>query len=108
MSAGTGPTPNPVGALSEIDRLGQAVLESLWKENELYGPNIEAMRRLMEGAKGHDPEVVMAELQRLMGLDSIEGAVTHMLNMMTAQANRKQAVTQYLSGRRLLTNAGLI
>lgn len=101
---------NTIGALSEIERLGQAVLNAIWAEEEHHHARHDEIFKLLNAADG-DPTVdskdVMEQVREIIGADSISDVVRYALEDYKRGNDRVQAINQYTSARRLLVQAGV-
>ena len=102
-------TPNAIGALSEIDRLGQAALDAIWAEEASYGPNREAVIAFMKSAEAENPDTAIAHMGQLLGVgEDISTVMRKSLEISQKGVERERAVNQYVMARRILTQAGLL
>lgn len=100
--------PNPVGALSEIDRLGQAALDAVYRESEARGPRYREIDKLMQESEAMEPQAVMEKLTELLGAEDTKDVFTKAISIFQAAAERDRAMTEYVQARRLLTQAGVL
>lgn len=96
-----------IGALSEIDRLGQAALDAMYAESLVHNP--EVLRIIKEADKSGSVEernesarTVMDRAEAAAGMPIFE----YITKTMTLA--RAKAVQEYLSARRVLTAAGVL
>lgn len=102
-------TPNTVGALGEIDRIGQAALEAIWAEEAAKHPRHKEVMAAFRKEPGSDRDAQKAPEVAAEILDTdVEGVIKYAIDHFTTGTKRAQAVTEYLSARRLLTSAGVL
>lgn len=99
---------NPIGALSEIDRLGQAALDAIWREEACYGPHKQEITRLLHNAPEDAGEETLDQMAVLMGVPDRSAVMKKAFEIFSAGMDRERAVNQYVMARRLLTQAGLL
>lgn len=104
-------TTNPnMAAVAELDRLQAAMVDAIWDEHRIEGPNGDKAREVVAHAEeyGEDPEHTMAKLKELIGANSTSDVVRYSLNVAVAGSKRARAVEAYLFLRQTLTNAGIL
>lgn len=104
--------PNTVGAIAEVERLGQELLEAVWKEYQATNPR---HREILEMGRTFDPDNpdadhggTMQAFQDTLGVDSVAGVITYVITHMQAAEAREQAVRRYCDVRRMLTVIGVL
>ncbi|XAO35648.1 hypothetical protein SEA_FIRECASTLE_41 [Microbacterium phage FireCastle] len=98
-----------IGALSEIDRKGQAALDAIYAEEAHKNPNDPKIR---EALKAHSDgslsaKGVLDEIESLTGMDMAATMRYALEDMRLAQA-RVQAVRDYTTVRRLMDQLGAL
>lgn len=104
-----------IGALSEIDRLGQAALDAIWEE-EAHRQNPVYTREVVRLLQEHDrndldpteSKRIFDKLQEVLGPDSSADVVRYALREFALGNDRSQAVSAYTNARRLLTQVGAL
>lgn len=89
-------------ALSELDRLGQQVLDAIWQEEAMYNGNKDAVNRLIGETRNMDPAENLRQMGELLGCVSTEETIHRAMHIFQKGVEREQAVKQYLMARRLL------
>lgn len=97
---------NPVNtsALSEIDRLGQKVLDAIWAEEALFNGNREAVDRLLRDNPSEDPNGSLEQMGTLLGTSDHTATMRKAIEIWQKGSEREQAVREYLMARRLLSS----
>lgn len=104
---------NPIGALSELDRLGQACLDAIWEEESMFGENREEILKLVDinpfDLEDGEASARIDRLASLLGVEKdIQKVMTRALQIFQAGVARRKAVENYLMARRLMSKAGLL
>lgn len=89
-------------ALSEIDRLGQKVLDAIWAEEAAYNGNKEAVTKVLAQSDQMDPEESMRRVGELLGTEGAAETVRKSIDIWRLGSEREAAVKEYLMARRLL------
>lgn len=99
-----------MAAHAELDRLQAAMVDAIWEEHRISGPNGEEIRKVIENSvdTDHGAEETMAKVKELLGTDDTGDVVRYSLNVAVAGSKRAKAVEAYLFMRTTLTNAGLL
>ncbi|QBZ73230.1 hypothetical protein SEA_THERESITA_41 [Microbacterium phage Theresita] len=102
-------TPNAVGALSEIDRIGQAALDAIYAEEAAKHPRHKEAMAAFKKDPNSDQEASRSldRVAEILGTDT-EVAIRYAIDTMTTGTDRAQAVQNYIQARRLLTSVGLV
>ncbi|WNN95248.1 hypothetical protein SEA_TINYMAN4_47 [Microbacterium phage Tinyman4] len=97
---------NPVNtsALSEIDRLGQKVLDAIWAEEALYNGNRDAVVQLLQVDPSADPDGSLEQMGVLLGTGDASATIRRSIEIWQKGSEREQAVREYLMARRLLAS----
>lgn len=91
-------------ALSEIDRLGQKVLDAIWAEETLYNGNKDAVVQLLQSDPSLDPSGSLEQMGMLLGTVDASATVRRSIEIWQKGSEREQAVREYLMARRLLAS----
>ncbi len=89
-------------ALSEIDRLGQKVLDAIWAEEVLYNGNKTAVVNLLQMDPQDDPDESLRRMGELLGTYEPSATVRRSIEIWQKGSEREAAVNEYLMARRLL------
>ena len=97
-------TPVNTSALSEIDRLGQKVLDAIWAEEALYSGNKDAVVQLLQVEPSIDPDTSLQQMGVLLGTEDAPATIRRSIEIWQKGSEREQAVREYLMARRLLSS----
>lgn len=89
-------------ALAEIDRLGQKLLDSIWTEEAAWNHNRVEIEKILKTSTNQDSEEVLTRAGELLGTSDIPETVARFLDTVKAGYERKAALDQYVSARRVL------
>lgn len=98
-----------IGALSEIDRLGQSALDAMYAESLVHNPEVlriikEVDKAGTEEERNEAARTVMDRAEAAAGMPLVE----YITKTMALEQARAKAVQEYLSARRVLTAAGVL
>lgn len=91
-------------ALSEIDRLGQKVLDAIWAEEASYNGNKDAVTNLLRQHEEMDPDESLRRVGELLGSDNPSDTIRKSIDIWRLGSEREAAVKEYLMARRLLAS----
>ncbi|QGH80699.1 hypothetical protein SEA_ZANELLA_41 [Microbacterium phage Zanella] len=98
-----------IGALSEIDRVGQAALDAIYAEQAHEHPEHAWMKKLLRDtpANDRDSSRILDEIEARTGLDR-RGLTQYAMEEMRLGVERAQAVRNYIITRRILDQLGAL